>query len=170
MKVWKILLIIFGIIVLIGVVGYLMFFTNVFRGSGNARVLEDPTKGLTIQEAVAQFDEGFVTYLLYAIGAGNLHNPPFSSDKPRIKFLIDEDVYSAVVDSRVVFVSKNAIESEDAIIKTTKEEAVNMIRNKNYIAESFRTGKSSMELVASKTTLFTKGYLEIYNSLTKSSE
>ena len=54
-----ILLIIFGVIVLIGIAGYLMFFTNVFRGSSGTIVLQNPTNGLTDEEAVAKFDEGF---------------------------------------------------------------------------------------------------------------
>lgn len=41
-----------------------------------------------------------------------------------------------------------------------------MIRDKNYVEESFRNGKSSIELVAGKTELFEKGYLALYTKIT----
>ena len=41
-----------------------------------------------------------------------------------------------------------------------------MIRNEGYIKESFKSGGSVMDPVASKIKLFSKGYLELYTDLT----
>jgi len=41
-----------------------------------------------------------------------------------------------------------------------------MINDKNYIEQSFKDGTSQIELVATKTTLFSKGYLSLYTDLT----
>ena len=44
-----------------------------------------------------------------------------------------------------------------------------MMKDANYIKDSFISEKSSINLLADKTTLFTKGYLNIYNELNPSS-
>jgi len=41
-----------------------------------------------------------------------------------------------------------------------------MLQNKDYISESFQSGASKMEMVAGKTELASKGYLEIYTGIT----
>ncbi len=128
--------------------------------------IKNPAEGLTVEEAVAKFDESFVLYLLINIKAYNLKNPPFSSDTPKIEFLIDKDAYNAEVVKGNINAEKGSIDGEDIVIKTTKEEAVKMVKDKAYITTSFRNGSSGIELVAGKATLFTKGYLDIYTELT----
>ena len=50
---------------------------------------ENPMIGLTFEQAVEQFDETFVSYILYSLEAYNLHPPLLSSDKPSIEFYIE---------------------------------------------------------------------------------
>lgn len=164
----NILIIILGIVfVLLGVAS---FFTEslIFRleGGGNATALKNPVIGLSDEEAAEQFDETFVRYLLYNIGARNLHNPPFSSDTPKIVIYVDELIFNAEVTKGKILVKRAELESEDIIIKTTKTEAVRMMRDKSYVEESFKRGSSNIELVASKTRLFAKGYAKIYTTVT----
>jgi hypothetical protein len=121
--------------------------------------LTNPVSGLNESEAVLQFNESFVYYMLYSINAQNLRNP-------KIKFVIDNDVFSAVSNNGGLVVSKTDMPEEDIIIRTTKNEAVKMLRDKTYIATSFSDGKSSLEMVAGKVTLFSKGYLDLYKELT----
>lgn len=127
---------------------------------------KDTGETLTTEEAVEQFDEDFVYYLLISIRAYNLHTPSFGSDKPEIEFYIGEDVYNSIIDEGDIYVFRGETQEEDIIIRTSKEEAVMMIRDEGYIEESFQTGGSSIEMVAGKTELASKGYLEIYTSLT----
>ena len=126
----------------------------------------NPAEDLTVEEAVEQFNESFVFYLLYSIEAYTLHNPPFSSDKPKIEFLIDTDVYNAVITDGMIDVSKGPINDEDAVITTSTEEAVKMIKDESYIEDSFRSGLSQIELISGKTKLASKGYLGIFQQLT----
>ena len=128
--------------------------------------LVNPTTGLSVESAVKQFNESFVYYLLYNIKAYNLHNPPLSKNTPKILIYVDNDVYNAEVDRDEIYVVKDEIVSKDIIIRTTKEEAVKMIRDKNYIADSFSSGNSKIELITDKSTLFGKGYLNLYKELT----
>ena len=165
---WLVIGIIILVLVIAGIFLYYIFgsFNTTFIEEGNERVLENPASGKSLEQAVAEFDESFVEYILYSIGANSLHNPPFSNDDPKIEFYIDEEVYSAIVEKGIIAASKGEIDKEDIVIRTTKEEAVKMIMDKEYIKESFSQEKSGLELVASKTKLATKGYLSIYEELT----
>ena len=137
-----------------------------FKPNNNAgQEVINPISGLSIDEAVNAFDESFVLYLLYSMKANNLHNPPLSSDVPRMEIVVDGETYNAVVKNGEIIVTGGHIGGEDVVIRTTKEESVKMMQDRNYITESFRGGKSSIELVAGKTKLFSKGYLTLYNEI-----
>jgi hypothetical protein len=128
-----------------------------------------PLQGLTDQQAEAQFNESFILYLLYNIKAYQLHNPPLSSETPKIEIILEDASFNAIIEKENIIVSEGSIENEDIQIITTKKEAILMIKDANYIKDSFISGKSSINLLADKTTLFTKGYLNIYNELNPSS-
>lgn len=160
--------ILLGVFLLVGLFGGYVFYSVYFKGddgNGGARVLKNPTEGLSDEEAILNFDESFVLYLLYSIGAYKLHNPPFSDNTPKIELYIGEKIFGAEVDNGKIFVDPGAIDGEDIVIISPASEAVKMLREKGYIAESFREGKSSVEIVAGKTSLFSKGYLDIYKEL-----
>lgn len=128
--------------------------------------LVNPTEGKSVEESAAQFNESFVYYLLYNIKAYNLHNVPLSDNKPRLQLYIGEIAYNAVIDSGKMIVAKGKISNEDVVIRTSTIEAVKMMQNKEYVFKSFESGGASIELVASKSTLFGKGYLNLYNQIT----
>jgi hypothetical protein len=144
---------------------YLALFNSNNEGVYNGRVIENPVLSLSDEQALLNFDESFVFYLLYNMKAYNLHNPPLSSDYPKIEIDVGGEIFSANVKKGLISVSDVQILNKDLIIKTTKEEAVKMMRDKNYVSQSFGDGKSIIELVASKTMLFAKGYLNLYNEI-----
>jgi len=169
--------IIFGLIIAIfvvalAIVGIFVYYTygsfnqsNVGEG-GSGTVLQNPSSGKSLEQATADFDESFVRYILYSIGANGLHRAPFSGDDPKIEFHIDEDVYSATIVSGNINVEKGSLKKKDMIIKTSKEEAVKMTQSRDYIGQSFSEGLSEFELVASNLKLASKGYLGLYEELT----
>ncbi|MFH1425611.1 MAG: hypothetical protein ABIG28_02695 [archaeon] len=150
-------------LVLAIIAGYIFFAGG---SKGTPITLTNPVAGIIDDEAVEIFDEGFVEYLSYAIGAGELHNPPFSKDTPEIEFDVGGEIYNVEVVHGFIDVGVGAIEDEDILITTTKKETVKMLRDKNYIVGSFASGASEISLVASKTKLLAKGYLKIYTELT----
>ena len=88
----KVVLGIVVVLLLIGGIFAYYIFGNFNRSEGSTgRTLENPTSNLTNEEAVLRFDESFVRYLLYSIGASRLHNPPLSKNKPKVEFYIDDD-------------------------------------------------------------------------------
>lgn len=155
-------------IILLGIIYYLTFFDGKSASSGNVNSgakLVNPAKGLSIEEAVEKFDESFVYYLLVSIKAYNLHKALFSDEPPSIEIDVGGDIYYANVMDGAIRVGRGGIDDEDVLIVTSKEEAVKMIQNKNYVAESFKMGLSRVELVSGKLELAAKGYLELYNEL-----
>ena len=134
--------------------------------SGMSVALKNPVLGISDDEAVLIFDESFVYYLLRSIKAYNLHNPPFSSDTPKIEIYVSDEIYNAEVVKGKITVNIGEMDEEDIIIRTNKEEAVKMLRSFSYVEGSFAGGKSSIEMVSGKTELFSKGYLNLYNEIT----
>jgi hypothetical protein len=144
---------------------YLALFNSNNKGVYSGRVIENPVLSFSDEQAISEFNENFVFYLLYDMKAYNLHNPPLSSDYPRIEINVGGEIFSASVKGGEIFVSDVQILDKDIVIRTTKEEAVKMMRDENYVSQSFNDGKSSIELAASKTSLFAKGYLNFYNGI-----
>jgi len=162
---WIILIV---IIILGGVIGYYYYiWQNQKMPQLEVRggTLINPAQDLTFEEAIAAFNESFVYYFLINIGAYRLHSPPLSSETPKINFYIEGESYSAEIVERAIYVFKGLIEDSDIIIRTSAEEAVKMMNNKEYIKESFKKGSSNIELVASKIELAAKGYLKLYEEL-----
>tara|TARA_Y100000310_G_scaffold344244_1_gene455939 strand:- start:2322 stop:2918 length:597 start_codon:yes stop_codon:yes gene_type:complete len=133
--------------------------------------LVSPVAGLSleekeaVEEAVEEFDDDFVYYLAYSLKAYNLHEPPLSSNKPKLEVLVDDDIYNVIIEEGEIIVEKGQLEEKDAVIRTSAEEVVKMLVDKEYIRESFEEGGLDVEFVEEKSTLFAKGYLKIYGEL-----
>jgi len=160
-----------GIILIILVIGGLFFyFITAARSKPRAGTeIANPIKGLTAEQAVAQFDKSYIDYLVFVIGGWKLHNPPLSKETPKIKVIVDSDVFvSEIIDGEIRTEEKDTGE-EDIIIRIIKEEIVNSILSLDmeaHIKESISNGKTTLELKASYTKLFSKGYLSIYKDIT----
>src|SRR3989344_5492541 len=128
--------------------------------------LVNPIYGLSEEQSIASFNESFVYYLLFSIKAYNLHGATLSSDLPKIEIYVDDSVFNVEIDKGEIYVDRGKIVEKDIIIRTTAKEAVKMLKNQNYVQQSFLEGGSSIERIASQTTLFGKGYLNMYNELT----
>lgn len=167
-KLWPFVLgIVFLVLVLAG-----MFFYFVTASPSKPRAgteVQNPIKDLTIEQAILQFNGEYIRYLVFAIGGWKLHNPPLSDETPKIKVIVDNEVFISEIVNGEIKTEKKEIENEDMIIRTTKQEIVNSIKSsdiKNYIKQSIQDGKTSLELKAGYTTLFSKGYLNLYQDIT----
>mgnify|MGYP001558657570 CR=1 FL=1 len=159
-----------GVVLVLVLIGAMFFYFSLagpnYDSAYQSKNLKDPTAGLSQEQAEAKFDESFVYYFLYSVKAYNLHNPPLSSNKPKMEFIVGEDVYNVIIDKGEIIIDKGSLDNRDAVIRTNAKEAVKMIKDINYIKESFRNGDSSIELTASKSELFSKGYLGLYTEIT----
>lgn len=162
--------------VLIAVILALMFFGMLFflltysPSSPKAGTeVKNPISDLTDEEAVLMFNKEYVRYLVFAVGGWKLHNPLMSDDTPKIKVIADGEVYFSEIIDGEIFAEKKDAENEDMIITITKLEVVRAIKSldmESYIKQSVKEGKTGFELKASYTTLFTKGYLNLYQDVT----
>jgi len=99
------------------------------------------------------------------LGLNELHNPPFSSDTPKIQVYLSKSPYSVEIINKEILVRQSLIKNPDLIIRTNIEEAGKMSSDKNYIKESFNSGNSEVEIVAGKMTLLLKGYDKVYSKI-----
>jgi hypothetical protein len=168
---WIIVIVLLLIIAGVGVYAYYTIYGfgssggNMGNGGGGPS-LRQIISNISNEEAVNLFDRDFVLYLLYSIGAQGVHKVPFGSENPVIEIDVGGEVYNAeVVDGKII-VRDGGIDNEDIRIVSSKEEGIKMIRDQNYVVNSFREGKSSVEMVAGELELAGKGYLSLYNKLT----
>ena len=133
---------------------------------GDPTTEEPAEEFLTTEDAIEEFDEDYVHHVLFSIKAYNLHEAFLSSDTPKLEFYIDGKIYSAFVEEGEIFVSTGGVEDEDVIIRTTKEEVIKMLKDPNYVADSFRDELSTIELKSGRLELIVKGYLELYEEIT----
>ncbi len=163
----KLFLIVIGIALLLVALilfgKYLAF--AVSSGKSSVNSIKNPIEGLSQEQAIAKFDESFVSYLLSLIGAGRLRNIPFTSNNPKIEVKVSGTIYSAEIKKGEIVVSKGPIANPDLRIYTSKEEGIKMMKDKGAIKNSFQSGASGLEVVAGKPTLLMKGYWSIYGEL-----
>ena len=120
-------------ILLIGIFLYFALFNP--RNNGYYSNLEaegklvNPVAALSNDEAVNQFDDTFVYYLLVSIKAYNLHNPPLSSSTPKMNIYVDDLTYNAEIVNGEIKIYIGETNNQDINIRTTKEEAVKMLRS-----------------------------------------
>lgn len=169
MKFVNILLWIIGIILVILVVAGVVFYFMMAAPSEPKVVVENPIQGMSSEQAVLKFNESYIDYLIFAIGGWKLHSPLFSKDTPKIKVVVEDEIYVSEIIGGEIKTEKKQTEEEDMVLRTEKEEIVNMILASDmsgYIRQSVSEGKTSLEAKASRTILFSKGYLNIYKDIT----
>ena len=113
--------------------------------------------------------ENHLSYILAEIGFYQTHNPPLSSETPKINIKADDDWYSSEVGKGQIHTKKDAFENPDLIIYTSSEEilqAINSEQVEEYMKNSVAQGTTTLELKANYATLFSKGYLPLYKELT----
>lgn len=173
-KKWNILLLILAVILIIvlifiGILLYLLYSgrdysDNYLKKEASGEII-NPAKNMSHGQAIGNFDESFVYYVLYSLKAYNLHPAPFSDEKPKMEFVIGEDTYNAIINEGEIIVAKGPIDGEDIVIQTSKEEIVKMLEDEDYIRDSFNSGGSTLTLVAGKTELAGKGYINLYTGI-----
>jgi hypothetical protein len=130
--------------------------------------IRNPITGFSIEQASNEINESFIYYLFYNFKAYNLHNPPLSKDNPKIEIIVGNVIYNAIIKSGEIVVSKGEIKDEDIVIRTTSDEIVKMMNNKDYAKISFDSGGSEIIVMNSRSILLAKGYLNLYGEITGS--
>ena len=125
-------------------------------------------KTAVVEEAVIEFDEDYINYILIALGTGYLRKSPLF-ENPLIEFNLGGDIWSSEIIDGMPNSKRGSIDNEDLRVSISKEEAVEAILSDNieeFMKESVNNGNTKIEMIAGKAELFSKGYLEMYKQLT----
>jgi len=179
-KIIKILIIIFSIVFILLIafgVGFLIKKPKI------EVYLENPIAGIVlkytdeggitnktsvIEQGVIEFNEDYINYILVALGVGYLHKS-LLFENPLIEFDLGGEIWNSEIIKGIPNSKKARIEDEDLRISISKEEAVEALLANNieeFMKQSVANGNTNIEMVAGKTRLFSKGYLEMYKELT----
>tara|TARA_B100001971_G_C18188166_1_gene536922 strand:- start:690 stop:1301 length:612 start_codon:yes stop_codon:yes gene_type:complete len=134
----------------------------------NTNELGETDEMAVIQEAVIKFDEEYINYLLVAIGTGYLHKSILGGD-PVIELVLGDEAWASEIVEGTPFSEKGEAENEDLKISLSKEEAVKAILSSDvekFMKDSVNNGDTKIEMIAGKTELFAKGYLDLYKAIT----
>ncbi len=185
-KKFSLLKIVLIIIVLVVILIVIYFYFNFIKSDSdrNVRVIENPLKKIVlentnekgeinkdkvVQEAIVDFNEEYINYILIALGVSKLQTSPLGYGNPKIELHIDEEAWSSEVIDGELYTQKQFIDDEDAIIYMSKEEVVEALLSshlRNFMINSVKGGDTKIEMIADNTELFTKGYLKMYQELT----
>jgi len=133
--------------------------------------IQNPIKNMENKTQITEIviEPEHLSYLLNEMGTYKLHNPPMSSNTPKINLRVDEQEFKAEVENTYTKVEKGSWENPDIKIVTERSEVIEAITStkiQEYMKTSVASGKTSIELVAGYTELFSKGYLALYQDLT----
>lgn len=177
----KILYILFFIIILIIIL--LLFYSKSYNPNKEESILEHPLKNIVLantnklgvidkeklmEQAIIDFDEDYVNYLSLSLGINKLHNSNLGHGNPKIKFVLDNEIWSIEIIDNNLLTKKHDITEEDIVIKTTKEDIIHILLSqdvKSSIENSLKSGNIKIEIIANKLELISKGYLEIYKKI-----
>jgi hypothetical protein len=183
-KWFKILIIILVIIIIVLVACYFILFrkTTSSLNSSPGKPIENPLEKIiqqntdsagkvnteaVIQQGVIEFNSEYISYILVALGVGNLH-ASILGDNPRVEFLMENEIWSAEISNNQISIIKQAIANPDITISMSKPEAVKAILSSNvkeFMKTSVMNGNTKIEMKANKASLLSKGYMDMYNKL-----
>ena len=98
-----------------------------------------------------------------------MHNPPFSTDVPKIRFILEDTIiYNSEVIDGSIKTYEGDIDDPDIAISTTKKEVIQAMLAKDmtgFMKDSVANGKTNIDMLASQIELASKGYLQMYNDI-----
>lgn len=171
----NITLIILIILVLIGLITSVYFILILKANDKNNPQLnmsQSDKPKLTINQSNLEnitINETVIVFILYTLEIDRLHNPPLSSNTPKLEVSVDNEVFSAEIKNGNIKIGREQLENKDLIIYFPRKEVIRVLNSTNpalVVEESVKSGKARIEVVADSFTLFSKGYLNLYNKFT----
>lgn len=172
LKVITISLIVFCFLVLIMGIFYFLFLgssSNVEKPEIAVPLVEiDNSSGeeLVVSREIEISD---ISYILNELGIYRLRNPPFSSDTPKISFIVGEKTFFAEVFESVPKVLEVEVFDVDLIFSSDQETILKIVASSDVsdsFSEGIQNGAVGYEIIASQTVLLAKGYVPIYEEIT----
>lgn len=131
-------------------------------GDSEEDAIEEELEEIVVKD---EDKKDLIKYILVLMKAYNLHNPPFSSNTPKMEFDMEGEKFNAEIIQGEIYIDEGRIDGEDVRVHSNWGEAVVMSKGLDYIKTSFGSGRSTIEQVADDKTCFLKGYKEVYEEL-----
>lgn len=177
--------IIFLLILLVIVLAaiFFLFYSKSPNSNKQEIILEHPLKNIVlantnkvgiidkekvIQQGIMEFNEDYINYLSLSLGINDIHNSNLGYGNPKIKLILEDEIWSIEIKENILLTKKQDITDEDFLIKTTKKDIINILLSQNVkssIENSLKSGDIKIEITAEKLELVSKGYLNIYNKI-----
>lgn len=121
-----------------------------------------------INQAVLNFNESYIDYILFGLGCEKLHSG-IGFGNPIIETVVDnEEFTSEIIDKIPRTAHANFVNNSDIKIKISKDIAIKSLLSndiKLFIKDSVKNNNIEIEKVAGDVELFSKGYLDLYKEL-----
>ena len=138
---------------------------SVMTGKTIASSPNTPRQEVTIDQI--EITPDFISYLLNELSVWRLHKSPLNIEKPIINFKVGgKNFYSEIGNEIKTYTGLS--EKADLQFNTNKADIINAITSNNpqaVLEQSLTNGQTQLEIFASETELFSKGYLKFYNFL-----
>jgi hypothetical protein len=111
--------------------------------------------------------KNLIETLFTSLKLETVHSIPYIGTTPKIQIYIEEDkhfvskYYLEIIKGNVT-INSGVTSGSDIIIRTTREEIIKIMENKEYIKESLVSGNTTIEKTTSDFILFSKGYPELF--------
>lgn len=122
-------------------------------------------KSKNINYTLSDIQKQLVDYTSVILKIYNLHNIPFTTITPKVQVYIDNNSYYIEVSHGDIIINYGVTPSPDIIIRTTTAAVIGGLESGTSAQQSLSSGAISIEMVANKIILFSKGYLSLYNEL-----
>ncbi len=142
-------------------------YSNVSQENPDSIQITPEQKNSIIEEAILDFNQEYINYILLALGVNYLHKSVLM-ENPFIELVLDEEVWNSEIIEGIPNSKQGEIENEDLRITMSKRIAVEALLSSNmeeYFKNSVLNGDIQLEMVANEAELFSKGYLDMYNAL-----
>ena len=161
----EILILLGVIVILLGIIAFSVFpFSSDSKGEST---YTPPWTDETLGEI--EITSNVVGHVLNLLGAKELHNIPLTSKTPKIEILVDDQTFNSEIKKGNIITSLGTTGEKDIKISMTRRNVIDIINStmpSEVITAAINDGSMNLELEASKTTLFTKGYLSLYSKFT----
>lgn len=127
----------------------------------------EPTQTTKEQIDAIQITPEFISYLLNEVGAWQLRTNPLTLEKPIINFKIGEETFTSTI-SKEISTIPGLSDKADIQFNGDKTDliyALDSASPEEVFKESLAEGRTTIEVFASESELFAKGYLKLYNEL-----
>ena len=158
-----------GIVLILALIIAAFLYYSLATPSAQKPIIDIDKEQIFYHSELVVVEPNHLSYVLSELGFYKLHNPPLSSDTPKINIKLDESWFTSELKQGKIYTKPGSTQNPDLVIYTSSDEIIEALKQTNpkeYMKTSISSEKTRLELTASYSKLFSKGYLSLYQELT----